>query len=684
MTKTWPLLLAVASVHCADAPPPPPAPPVVVAAAPPPVGHDDRLAYPVAHKGGQVDDYHGTKVADPYRWLESLDSAETRDWVTAENQLTFGYLEKIPSRQPLRDRMTALWNYERYSPPSREGDRYFFSRNTGLQNQSVIPSRRTRSTGRADDAPRPEHARRRTARDGAGEAPRACRTTASSPRTGSRPAGSDWQDWHVRDVASDRSGSPGCPSLDQVHQACLGARQQGALLQPLPRATRRSPLARGRQLLQQALLPPARHTPGRRPARLRDAGAQGVGVRPRGHRGRALPGHHRREGDRRQIHDPLPRPSDEGGEDGPADRHLRQRLHAHHERRAGPLLQVEPRGSARQGHRHRYAPPRARELEDRGRRGARETRRRVVHQRRADPELPQGRPHAGEGLRPARASRCTTSRCSGLGTASAGLRRETQAEGDVLRLHESYSRPATVYRLDLGTFESTVYKAPKLAFNPDDYETRQEFYASKDGTQDPDLHHGSKRGLKLDGSHPTLLYGYGGFNIPLTPAFSVPTWSVHGAGRRVRRGQFARWRRVRARNGTTRGRSCNKQRVFDDFIAAAEWLIHSAGYTSTSSKLAIAGGSNGGLLVGASAVTQRPGPLLRRRSPAVGVMDMLRFNKFTIGHSCKCDDYGSRDDAERVQGALRLLTAPQHQGGDEVSGDADHDRGRRRPRRARA
>ena len=202
-----------------------------------------------------------------------------------------------------------------------------------------------------------------------------------------------------------------------------------------------------------------------------------------------------------------------------------------------------------------------------------------------------------------------------------------------------------MYRLDLKSFESTIYKAPKLAYNPDDYETKQEFYPSKDGTKIP-IFVTSKKGLKLDGSNPTLLYGYGGFNVPLTPGFSVPylvfmeQGGVYAVANLRGGGEYGEeWHHA--------GTKLHKQRVFDDFLAGAAWLIH-AGYTS-SPKLAIAGGSNGGLLVGA-ALTQRP-DLFAAALPAVGVMDMLRFDKFTIGHSW-CDDTRSSDDPEEFKALL--------------------------------
>src|SRR6185503_7299753 len=208
--------------------------------------------------------------------------------------------------------------------------------------------------------------------------------------------------------------------------------------------------------------------------------------------------------------------------------------------------------------------------------------------------------------------------------------------------YTGFTAPTTIYRYDMVTGKSTIFRQPKADFNPDDYETKQVFYPSKDGTKVP-MFITYKKGLKLDGSNPTYLYGYGGFNIALPPAFSVSNlvWMEMG-------GVYAQ---ANLRGGSEYGEDWHqggmklkKQNVFDDFIAAAEWLIANH-YTSTP-KLAIGGGSNGGLLVGA-AITQRP-DLFGAALPAVGVMDMLRFQKFTIGWAW-VSDYGSSDNADEFK-----------------------------------
>jgi prolyl oligopeptidase len=205
-----------------------------------------------------------------------------------------------------------------------------------------------------------------------------------------------------------------------------------------------------------------------------------------------------------------------------------------------------------------------------------------------------------------------------------------------------FSTPATIYRYELASGKSTVFRKPAVKFNSDEYETKQIFYSSKDGTRVP-MFITARKGLKLDGNNPTLLYGYGGFDISLTPAFSVGNlvWMEMG-------GVYAQ---ANLRGGGEYGEpwhlagtKLEKQNVFDDFISAAEWLIANR-YTQPK-KLAIRGGSNGGLLVGAC-MAQRP-ELFGAALAAVGVMDMLRFHKFTIGWAW-ASDYGSSDDAEEFK-----------------------------------
>ena len=224
----------------------------------------------------------------------------------------------------------------------------------------------------------------------------------------------------------------------------------------------------------------------------------------------------------------------------------------------------------------------------------------------------------------------------GLGSVSSVSGRED--EDEFFYNFTSFARPTTNFRHNVATNQGAVFTAPKVAFNPDDFETRQIFYASKDGTKIP-MFISHKKGVKLDGTAPTILYGYGGFDVSLTPSFSVPNLAWMEAG-----GIYAL---PNIRGGGEYGKAWHdagtkekKQNVFDDFIAAAEWLFTNR-HTSRE-KLILFGGSNGGLLVGA-VINQRP-DICRVAWPAVGVMDMLRFHKFTVGYAWT-SDYGSSDEA---------------------------------------
>ncbi len=263
----------------------------------------------------------------------------------------------------------------------------------------------------------------------------------------------------------------------------------------------------------------------------------------------------------------------------------------------------------------------------------------------------------------------------GLGSAAGfgGKRKDTET----FYSFTSFTTPTTIYRYDLTTGKSTVFRQPKVHFNPADYETKQIFYHSKDGTRVP-MFITAKKGLKLDGNNPAYLYGYGGFDISVTPAFSPANlaWMEMGGVYAVANlrggGEYGEeWHQA--------GMKLKKQNVFDDFIAAAEWLI--ANHYTRTEKLAIGGASNGGLLVGAC-LTQRP-DLFGAALPAVGVMDMLRFQKFTIGWAWT-SDYGSSDNPEEFKALYAYSPLHNIKPGTKYPADADHDRRPRRPRGAGA
>ena len=587
--------------------------------------------YPTSRKTDQVDDYHGTLVPDPYRWLEDDLADETAAWVTAQNAVTFAYLDRIPWREALRRRMTALVDYPRSSAPERKGPWLLFARNEGLQNQPVYYLQRGE-----DGNPEVLLDPNALSPDG---------TTRVAGLTFDRQAryiaymvshaGSDWQQIRVIDLAT-RALLP--DTIDWVKVSAIAWHGDGFYYSryPEPGADEGAYSARNddHQVYYHAL-----------------GTAQAE--------------------DRLVYHDP---------------EHL-QRFHVvgttEDERYA--VLSISDRGQGKDGNAllvkdlrnpHAEFMPVWTEFDDQFTALENDgdtllvlTNHKAPNQRvvRIDPQHPaeanwhtviaereeplEGVSTAGGRLF-AQYLKDVTSRVHvygfdgtferevelpGLGT-SVGFGAEHDAT-HLFYTFTSFTAPATVYRYALATGESTVYRAVTLPFDPSQFETTQVFVTSKDGTRVPAFIV-AKKGLVLDGNNPTLLYGYGGFNVSLPPSFSalrvafLEQGGVYVQANLRGGGEYGEaWHQA--------GMKEHKQNVFDDFIAVAEWLIAN-GYTR-SERLAIQGGSNGGLLVGAI-MTQRP-ELARVALPAVGVMDMLRFHTFTIGWNWIAD-YGSSDDPE--------------------------------------
>jgi prolyl oligopeptidase len=589
--------------------------------------HTQPLQYPATRKADQVDDYFGTKVADPYRWLEDDNSAETGAWVEAQNKITFGYLAGIPARDRLRARLTQLWNYERYGSPSREGETYVFSKNDGLQNQPVIYKAR-----RLEDSPEVLLDPNALSSDGTV----ALGGTAFSDdgrlmAYAIATSGSDWHEWRVRDVATARdlndsvmwskfSGAAWKKDGSGFYYARFDAPKPGDELQAVNKNQKVYFHGVGTAQDADALVYQRPDKPdwGFNPDVTDD--------------GRFLL-LYQSEGTEREnrvfVQDLSKRDSqivpfldafDASYEivgnddttfyvltdkDAPRSRLVKVELASP----ATALKPLIPEGPDRDV---------LKEVKMLGNRLV------ATWQIDAHEKL---RVYRLDGA-PEREIALPT-----IGSVSFSAQRRDK-EG--FYLFTSYTYPSTVFRYDPATGESSVFKRPSVKFSPDAYETTQVFYPSKDGTRIPMLLT-AKKGLARDGKNPTLLFGYGGFNISLTPAFSPANiaWLELGGIYAVPNlrggGEYGKaWHDA--------GRLAHKQNVFDDFIAAAEYLIREQ-YTSTP-KLAISGGSNGGLLVGAC-MTQRP-DLFGAALPAVGVMDMLRFHKFTIGWAWK-SDFGSSE-----------------------------------------
>ena len=593
--------------------------------------------YPPAARGDHVDTYHGTKVADPYRWLEDLDSPATAAWVAAENKLTFGFLESLPQRERFRARLTQLWNYERIGLPVKEGGRYFYSRNSGLQNQAVFYVRESLAA-----EPRVLIDPNTLAADGT------VALTAARPSPdgkwvayGTAAAGSDWNEFRVRSVDTGRDTED---VIKWVKFSGVSWTRDNAGFfysrYPAP-STDAGTGKTFSGLSHQRLYYHKLGTP-----QSADRLIHEIAEEPKWFVGGGL------TEDGRYLIITIRR--------GSASEHLVRYAGLGDPRNPRIDAPVRPLTADWIGE-HTII----------GNDGAtlyaitnfQAPRKRIVAIDLADPAPAKWRtlvPESAEviesveiigGKLVVNTMRDASSRLAvfakdgrslgaialpGLGTVSGVSGRED--EDEFFYNFTSFARPTTNFRHDVATNKGAVFTAPKVAFDPEAFETRQVFYASKDGTKVP-MFITHKKGLKLDGTTPTILYGYGGFDISLTPSFSVANFAWMEAG-----GIFAQ---PNLRGGGEYGKAWHdagtkerKQNVFDDFIAAAEWLFAHR-YTSRE-KLMLFGGSNGGLLVGA-VINQRP-DLCRAAVPAVGVMDMLRFHKFTVGYAWTTD-YGSSDDA---------------------------------------
>ncbi len=649
-----------------------------------------KLLYPPTARTNHVDEYHGTKVPDPYRWLEDDNAPDTKAWVEAQNKVTFGYLAQIPEREQIKQRLTKLWNYERYGLPFKEGDRYFWSKNDGLQNQSVFYVAES-----PDAVPRVLLDPNKLSADG---------TVALGGLTvshdgnllayGLASAGSDWQEWKVRDV---KTGNDLTDLIKWVKFSSASWTKDG---QGFFYSRYAEPEA-GEKLKGvnkfQKLYFHKLGTPQSEDALIYERPDQpdwGFG------------GHVTDDGRFLII-------SIWQGTDRRNRVYFKDLTHP-----GAPVVKLLDDFDADYSF-----------VDNDG----------GVFWFFTDLKAPRGRVIAIDSAKPERANwqeilPQTAETLKGVnllndqfvanylkdarsqvkwfardgkplgevalpGLGSAGGFGGKRGDTETFYSFTSFTAPGTIYRYNVKAGQSAVFREPKVDFNSARYETKQIFYASKDGTRIP-MFLTHRRGLKLDGSNPTYLYGYGGFNISQTPGFSVTmaTWLEMGGVYAVANlrggGEYGEdWHQA--------GTKLKKQKVFDDFIAAAEWLCgreasrdSNVGRASSRSspvpdsapavsgkgkingetgatpilrvdapqrytsprKLAIAGGSNGGLLVGAC-MTQRP-DLFGACLPAVGVMDMLRFDKFTIGWAWT-SDYGSSDHADEFPALFAY--SPLHQ-----------------------
>ncbi|WP_227500022.1 prolyl oligopeptidase family protein [Synechococcus sp. PCC 7335] len=596
------------------------------------------LSYPTTRQVSQTDTYHGITVADPYRWLEDPNTEETAQWIEAQNKVTFDYLNQLPGRDHLGDRLTELWNYERYGIPFKKGNsdnanhlRYFYFKNNGLQNQSVLytlPTLEAEPTILLDPNTLSEDGTVALSGISISE-------NAQYIAYGLSTAGSDWMEWHVRDIATGKdtedlikwvkfSGA----AWTHDHQGFFYSRydepKEETKLEDVNRFQKLYYHRLGSNQSEDTLVYERKDQPDWGfSSQVTEDGryliiSVWLGTDPKN-----LVFYKDLQDLDAEVVELI---SDFEAQYSLIDNEgsifwFRTDLEAP----KGKVIAVDISNPDKTS--WQTLIPESREtLESVG----------VLNNQFVADYLKDAYTQIkifnlkGEPVREVS--------LPGIGSVGGfdGKRNDTET----FYSFTSYTIPSRIYHYDFSTGESTLFREPTIPFNPEDYETRQVFYPSKDGTNIP-MFITAKKDLDLNGDTPTLLYGYGGFNISLSPSFSVSNlvWlelgGVYAVANLRGGGEYGEaWHQ--------QGTKTSKQNVFDDFISAGEWLIEQ-NYTKPE-KLAIAGGSNGGLLVGAC-ITQRP-DLFGAALPAVGVLDMLRFNQFTIGWAWE-SDYGSpQNEAE--------------------------------------
>ncbi|MGA2060802.1 MAG: prolyl oligopeptidase family serine peptidase [Thermoguttaceae bacterium] len=596
---------------------------------------ENRIVYPETRRVEQVDILHGVKVADPYRWLEEdvRNSKDVADWVAAENKITFGYLEAIPERDKIRKRLTELWNFAVYSGAVKEGGRYYFLKNDGLQNQAVLYR-----LDKLDGEPKVLLDPNKWSKDGT----IALQGVSFSDdgkyaAYGRAEAGSDWATWRVMEIESGKILPEELKWTKFTHAAWTKDGRgffYSRFEEPQPGAMYQALNFNNKLYYHKAGTPQSddvlvyfrpEHPDWLYSGEVSDDGRYLVITIELGSSDRyriavkdlaemyAMPV---------EIIDNFENEYTYVGNDGPV-LFFKTDLEAPRRRLIAIDLNKPKRADWRE-----IVPQAEGTLTQ-----ASFVADRFIASYLKD-VLPQVKVFAIDG----RFVRDVE--FPGIGAVVGFTGKRTDIE--TFYMFSSFATPPSIYHYNVITGISRLFRRAEAKINPEDYEVKQVFYKSKDGTRVP-MFIASKKGVKLDGTNPTLLYGYGGFNISLPPAFAISrvAWMEMG-------GVYAQ---ANLRGGGEYGEAwhlagtkLNKQNVFDDFIAAAEWLISNK-YTRTD-KLAIQGGSNGGLLVGA-VMTQRP-ELFGACLPAVGVMDMLRFQLFTEGRTWT-EDFGSADNPEQFK-----------------------------------
>lgn len=590
------------------------------------------LSYPETKAVDQTDDYFGTKVSDPYRWLENPASEDSKAWIEAQNKVTSAYLETIPEREKIKERLTKLWNYEKYSTPFKEGKSYFYYKNDGLQNQSVLyVSDSATDPGRVLLDPNT------LSEDGtvalAGIA------ISSDGRTlayGISKGGSDWREFRFRNIVNGKD-LPDVLSHIKFSSVSWTRDGKGVFYSRYPEPNELTKLEDANfnrklyfhkigtkqsadKLIYERPDDPklgingfvtddgswliiylSQGTSRKDQIFYKDLWTDGSPIKP--------------------LVDKFENNYSFIGNIGANLYFMTDK-----DSPLGRVVSVNLFDSAKTW--NEIVPQSENTL----------TSVSLVNNQFAAEYLKDA--YSNVKIFDLWGNFVRDVELPGIG--SVGGFNGKRNDKETFYSYSSFNAPPTIYRYNMQTGESTLFRKAEVDFNPGDFVVKQEFFESKDGTRVP-MFIVHKKGIELDGTNPTLLYGYGGFNIPMTPGFSVTrlVWMEMGGVYAVANlrggGEYGeKWHEA--------GTKLKKQNVFDDFIAAGEFLIDQK-YTS-STKLAIQGGSNGGLLVGA-VLNQRP-DLFGAALPAVGVMDMLRFQKFTIGWAWT-SDYGSSENEDEFK-----------------------------------
>jgi prolyl oligopeptidase len=589
-------------------------------------GCSQQLKYPETKKVDVVDDYFGTKVADPYRWLEDDNSPETAEWVKEENNVTNEYLSKIPFRDKLKKRFEELYNYPKYSAPFRAGSKYYFFKNAGLQNQSVMYVK-----DNLDSEPKLFFDPNKLSEDG---------TVSLSALSfskdgklfayGTASGGSDWNEFFVMDAESGKLLSD---HLKWIKFSGMAWKDDGFFYSRYPEPTG-SELSTKNQyskvyyhkigddqskdvvIFEDASKPDRGFSAGTTDDERFLIISFSEGTSNNGFLVKDLS----TPGSRFiSIVDDLN--NNYGVVDNLGDKLL---VLTDYKAPNYRLILIDPKNPARANWKD-VIPESKNVLQNV----------KIIGGKLFATYMQDAANHVY--VYDLNGKYESEIEMPALGSVSLSGRRE---DNIAFYSFTSFTYPGAIYKLDVSSGKSELYLKVDLNFDFDNYETKQVFYESKDGTKVP-MFIVYKKGLKLDGNNPAYLYSYGGFNISLNPSFSaarlmfLENGGVYAMPNIRGGGEYGEeWHKA--------GMLDKKQNVFDDFISAAEYLINE-GYTNPS-KLACAGGSNGGLLIGA-VINQRP-DLFKVAIPQVGVMDMLRFHKFTIGHHWAVE-YGSSDNEEQ-------------------------------------